>query len=955
MCECFEGFTGLACQRARCPGDCNGHGNCATIADVAYFYGNDYDHDTASSGDGVGIIYNNWDKDSVTMCECDGGFFGADCGLRMCPKGDDPLTINQNYKKINMNLNIASGSFGGNIGFTFMGVTTYIDFDSPLDTQCKIALEANIHIGTVICDITATDSTNYDVVITFHTWPTQSRMNNLFNHDGNPALTDFYCETSQWTGASVTCAFTDVQGANIREYAYCSNRGNCDFNTGLCACNPGYGGGACSNVTNFAGTGANAKPGFQVLVDGLDYQGDALQVRSAKAKSSDFYLIEAIADRERMFFVRGDGAVGFTSLVTPGGATVSAGGLSVVRGGATVTAGGLTITDDGLRVQSDVDGASQTYVGKFEVTESGYVAPGTTALEVSTTSSSVHNLLEANNADGDTVFELDSSGRAKWYSGGVRVTGGVSVLSDGLTVSQGITVQSSGIQVNAGGITVFEGGIKAYYGVHIIGGGIQIDSGGLYVNSAGADIVTGGLRVHSGTSQLKTGVHVTGGMTMYNGGLAMTGGLTVYNNGVSVTAGGLSVEAGGIQVTAGGIDVTGGVTVEDVGLGVAGGGVDVTGGLTVQDVGIEVKGGGVDVTGGVTINDAGLGVVLGGIDVTGGLTVEDSGITVIGGGIEVNLGGIDITGGLTIEDTGIDVVSGGIAVTLGGIDVTGGITVQDTGLSVVTGGIDVTGGITVQDSGIDVTGGITVNDQGITVTTGGIDVTGGITVQDTGLTITLGGLAVDSGGIDVTGGTTVRDSGLKVIAGGFDVTGGVTVRDNGISVISGGIEVTGGLTVHGSTGFTLDSTTFTGSSNAAYSDGGSQYVLTTSDRRLKRSLEAVDARGSSLDRVNRLQGVYYRWVSDVIKDKGFDDRRHIGFIAQDVQDVIPEAVHEIDDDKHLAIDYAQVVPVLAESIKELSGSSAAIESTLRSIKEQLQQLDKRLQSLEDKEKEGERL
>ena len=54
------------------------------------------------------------------------------------------------------------------------------------------------------------------------------------------------------------------------------------------------------------------------------------------------------------------------------------------------------------------------------------------------------------------------------------------------------------------------------------------------------------------------------------------------------------------------------------------------------------------------------------------------------------------------------------------------------------------------------------------------------------------------------------------------------------------------------------------------------------------------------------------------------DRGHdVGFIAQEVQEVIPELVKEVDSigendgDKHLAVDYAKLVPVLVESIKEL--------------------------------------
>jgi len=91
-CKCVAGFTGNACQRSLCPNGCSGRGTCSSIGDVSYYLGPEYDS-TASyplSGDGFGPIYTNWDKEAIHLCECSLGFFGADCSLKMCPKGDDP-------------------------------------------------------------------------------------------------------------------------------------------------------------------------------------------------------------------------------------------------------------------------------------------------------------------------------------------------------------------------------------------------------------------------------------------------------------------------------------------------------------------------------------------------------------------------------------------------------------------------------------------------------------------------------------------------------------------------------------------------------------------------------------------------------------------------------------------------------------------------------------------------
>ena len=81
-CACFDGYTGRGCERSTCPNACSGHGQCRLIADLANY----------NAGGFVGTTY-SWDEKAITACVCDGGFMGADCSQRICPHGDDPMTV----------------------------------------------------------------------------------------------------------------------------------------------------------------------------------------------------------------------------------------------------------------------------------------------------------------------------------------------------------------------------------------------------------------------------------------------------------------------------------------------------------------------------------------------------------------------------------------------------------------------------------------------------------------------------------------------------------------------------------------------------------------------------------------------------------------------------------------------------------------------------------------------
>lgn len=78
-CSCYDGYDGVACQRAACPNSCSGHGVCKTISQLA----------AADTGN----AYKLWDQDATMGCECDSGYYAADCSQRDCKYGVDPLYL----------------------------------------------------------------------------------------------------------------------------------------------------------------------------------------------------------------------------------------------------------------------------------------------------------------------------------------------------------------------------------------------------------------------------------------------------------------------------------------------------------------------------------------------------------------------------------------------------------------------------------------------------------------------------------------------------------------------------------------------------------------------------------------------------------------------------------------------------------------------------------------------
>jgi len=99
-----------------------------------------------------------------------------------------------------------------------------------------------------------------------------------------------------------------------------------------------------------------------------------------------------------------------------------------------------------------------------------------------------------------------------------------------------------------------------------------------------------------------------------------------------------------------------------------------------------------------------------------------------------------------------------------------------------------------------------------------------------------------------------------------------------------------------------------------------------SDLRYKTNIETIS---NSLDKVMRLRGVNFDWRKSEYPELAFGDGRQVGFVAQEIAQVLPEVVSK--DNKGIySVAYGSVVPVLVEALKE---QQRTIESQQKQIDE----------------------
>ena len=107
-------------------------------------------------------------------------------------------------------------------------------------------------------------------------------------------------------------------------------------------------------------------------------------------------------------------------------------------------------------------------------------------------------------------------------------------------------------------------------------------------------------------------------------------------------------------------------------------------------------------------------------------------------------------------------------------------------------------------------------------------------------------------------------------------------------------------------------------------------VLHTSDRRFKKNIINIP---NALDKLNKINGVFYYWKTKEFPKRNFSNDKQIGVIAQDVEKVFPELVNT-DSDSYKSVNYSKLTPILIEAVKEQQESIKNQEERIKTLEKE---------------------
>jgi hypothetical protein len=121
-------------------------------------------------------------------------------------------------------------------------------------------------------------------------------------------------------------------------------------------------------------------------------------------------------------------------------------------------------------------------------------------------------------------------------------------------------------------------------------------------------------------------------------------------------------------------------------------------------------------------------------------------------------------------------------------------------------------------------------------------------------------------------------------------------------------------------------------------------VYQGSDSRFKKNIEPLT---NSLEKILKISGKKYNYNLEVLSDANLGNDKSIGFIAQELQVIVPEAVRK-NENGFYAVNYSAIIPILVEAIKEENKKVIDLEEKLVLFKQEVEKMGMNISECCDK-------
>ncbi len=461
-------LAGVHYSSSRCVNWCSKHGDCTSPGEDGY-------------------------------CICEYGYSGDDCGIKLCPKAYDPVTIGSydNRRTLSLELKVDDGILIGYYEFSFYDTKVILpananQFDSE---ECTRAIQSLPSIREARCVREKVNVVTGEgkYIISILKFPEHPYENNINYHNGNPDITSFHCDITKINKEEAKrpqCILDDVITDKLPPYLNCGGHGTCDAN-GQCKCEIGYHGAACDDTTDRADQ-------YVFHYNGPYFTGSLVKLNSYRNSSDEFNIFAATLNGGNVTVIGGDKVLTHYHDM-------------VVRGG--------VITRNSFQVSSTSN--EPYFIGKTRGTENviifndgSFYSQGDLSLVNEDSKHELHGVTTISNAVIETTVTVQGTATLSNYvqinddlhhdvsSPMLHVKSKKGV--NNIIVIEGSSDKQSLLRAVLNGTALFDLDAEG-----------TIKTTGMKVNSGGIDVVSGGVNVMSG------GMKVAGGLTLQSGGLTL--------------------------------------------------------------------------------------------------------------------------------------------------------------------------------------------------------------------------------------------------------------------------------------------------------------------------------------------------------------------------------------------------------------------------------------------------